>query len=72
MSFPLALALACCLCLLWCARADCGARSRVPDMYNNATMGLGVPSGRGGSSGGGPPARTCGPSDTRLLGTQEK
>ena len=71
MSSRLALALACCLCLLWCARADCSARSRVPDMYNNATMGLGVPSGRGVPRGG-PPARTCGPLGTRLLGTQEK
>ena len=65
MSFPLALALACCLCLLWCARADCGARARVPDMYNNATMGLGVPSGRGGSSGG---DHQLGPAGPRVPG----
>ena len=72
MSCPLALGtFACHLCLLLCARSVCGARARVPDMYNNATRGLGVPSWRG-VPGGGPLARTCGPSGARPLGTQEK
>ena len=42
-----ALGTCCHLCLLLCARFACGARARVPDMYNNATMGQGLPSGRG-------------------------
>ena len=72
MSCPLALGtFACHLCLLLCARSVCGARARVPDMYNNAARGLGVPSGRG-VPWWGPLARTCGPSGTRPLGTQEK
>ena len=72
MSCPLALGtFACHLCLLLCARSVCGARARVPDMYNNATMGLGCLRG-GGYLGGGPLARTCGPSGTRPLHTQEK
>ena len=53
MSCPLALGtFACHLCLLLCAGSVCGARARMPDMYNNATMGLGVPSGRGVPWGG--------------------
>ena len=48
MSCPFALGtFACHLCLSVCARFVCGARARVPDMYNNATMGRGWPSGRG-------------------------
>ena len=71
MSCPFALGPAAChLCLMWCARSVCGARARVPDMYNNAKMGRGVPSGR--VPWGGPLARTCGPSGARPLGTQEK
>ena len=47
MSCPSALGTCCLLCLSVCARFVCGARARVPDMYNNATMGQGLPSGRG-------------------------
>ena len=50
MSCPFALGtFACHLCLLLCARSGCSARARVPHMYNNAKMGRGVPSGRGGA-----------------------
>ena len=53
MSCPFALGtFACHLCLSVCARFVCGARARVPDMYNNATMGQGLPSGRGVPWGG--------------------
>ncbi|CAE7613211.1 unnamed protein product, partial [Symbiodinium necroappetens] len=41
------------------ARFVCSARARMPDMYNNATMGLGLPSGRGAGGGG----SASGPSD---------
>ena len=47
MSCPSALGTCFHLCLSVCARFVCGARARVPDMYNNATMGQGLPSGRG-------------------------
>ena len=41
MSCPFALGtFACHLCVLLFARSACGARARVPDMYNNAKMGL--------------------------------
>ena len=62
MSCPLALGtFACHLCLSVCARFVCSARARMPDMYNNATMGLGLPSGQG-VPWRGPLAGTYGPS----------
>ena len=60
MSCPSALGTWCHLCLSVCARFVCGARARVPDMYNNRGC------LRGGGCRGGPHARTCGPLTTGL------
>ena len=70
MSCPLALGtFACHLCLLLCARSVCGARARVPDMYNNATMGLGGAFGAGGALGG---DHSLGPAGPQVPGQARK
>ena len=70
MSCPFALGtFACHLCVLLCARSVCSARARVPDMYNNATVGLGVALIRGGGYlGGDHSLGPAGPHVTRSLG----